>query len=71
MIVNPTATELLKKVSNGYELSMIIAKRARQIQDGKPIMISTDENSNITIASLEFAQDKYRKIECEDDKKDT
>ena len=63
MIVEPNTTELLKKVSNGFELSMVIAKRARQIQDGKDPMIDTKEKSSITIASLEFIEDKYKVIE--------
>lgn len=66
MIVEPTTTELLKKVSNGFELSMVIAKRARQIQDGKEPMIDTKEKSSITIASIEFAKDKFKVIKSED-----
>lgn len=66
MIVEPTTTELLKKVSNGFELSMVIAKRARQIQDGKEPMIDTKEKSSITIASMEFAKDKFEVVKSED-----
>ena len=67
MIVKPSTTDLLKKVSNGFELSMVIAKRARQIQDGKEPMIDTKEKSSITIASLEFAEDKYKVIKLADE----
>ncbi|NLC87673.1 MAG: DNA-directed RNA polymerase subunit omega [Clostridiaceae bacterium] len=62
MIVEPSRKQLLEKVLNEFELSMVVAKRARQIQDGKKILIDKNESSNITVASMEFAQDKYRII---------
>ena len=66
MIVEPTTTKLLQKVSNGFELSMVIAKRARQLQDGKEPKVETKEKSSITIASLEFEQDKFNVVKTDD-----
>lgn len=62
MITKPNAEELLKKVSNRYELVNVVSKRARQIISGNPIKIETKETSVVTISSLEFAQDKYKII---------
>ena len=63
MIVKPNAEELEKKCKNRYELSIIIAKRSRQLIEGNVARVKTDEKSEITIASLEFQKDKYQVIE--------
>lgn len=62
MLNKPEPEELLKKVSNRYELVNVIAKRARQIVSGEDIKINTKSNSKVTIASIEFAQDKFKII---------
>lgn len=62
MISKPSVEELLKNVSNRYELVNAVSKRARQIVSGNPIKIETKETSKVTISSLEFAQDKYKII---------
>lgn len=36
-----------------------MARRGRQLVDGKERKIKTDETSPITISALEFDQDKY------------
>lgn len=59
MIVKPSAEELCKNLNNSYELVNVISKRTRQLQDGKKALIDTNETSNVTIAALEFAQNKY------------
>lgn len=62
MINKPEVDKLLEKVDNRYELICIIAKRARQLQAGSKPMVKTDMASNITIASLEFDQNKYNEV---------
>lgn len=60
MINKPSASELLDKAENRYELSNAIARRARQLIDGKEVLIKTKEHSPITIASLEFKEEKVK-----------
>lgn len=62
MLNKPNPEELLPKVANRYELVNVIAKRARQLADGDKQKIKSNELSNVTIASLEFAQDKLQLI---------
>lgn len=62
MITKPSVEELLKNVSNRYELVNAVSKRARQIVLGDQPKIETNEKSEVTISSLEFAQDKYKII---------
>lgn len=59
MINKPSATELLSKAENKYELSNAIA---RQLVAGKEALIKTKETSPVTIASLEFKEDKVKII---------
>lgn len=65
MIAKPTTKELLRRVSNEFELVTIISKRARQLVNGEKPLVETNEMSPVTIASLEFDEEKY------DVKKDT
>lgn len=67
MINQPTASELLEKSVNKYELSNIIAKRARQIIDGDTPLVKTKERSPITVASIEFKEDKLKMIDNEEE----
>ena len=60
MLNKPSPEELLPKVSNRYELVNVIAKRAREIAEGDEPKIKTKEGSKVTIASLEFSQDKFK-----------
>ena len=59
MIVKPSAEQLLDKASNRYELVVAISKRARQLVLGATPKINTKETSEVTIASLELAENKY------------
>ena len=59
MIVKPNAEQLLDKASNRYELVVAISKRARQIVLGATPRVETKETSEVTIASLELAENKY------------
>lgn len=62
MITEPSVEKLLKNVSNRYELVVAVSKRARQIVLGEQPKVETNEKSEVTISSLEFAQDKYKII---------
>ena len=59
MIIKPSVEELLKNARNRYELAMAISKRARQIVLGATPRVDTKETSEVTIASLELAENKY------------
>ena len=65
MIAEPTTKQLLRRVNNQFELVNIISKRARQLINGETALVETNEMSPVTIASLEFDEEKY------DVKKDT
>ena len=43
MMVKPTVKELLTKVDNRFALVSVTAKRAREIAEGDPVLIETDE----------------------------
>lgn len=66
MITNPSTDKLLEKTSNSYELVNIISKRARQLSQGRQAMVNTQENSDITIASLEFYEEKLFSLNKEE-----
>ena len=59
MITEPNVEKLLQKSINRYELVVAVARRGRQLVEGKESKVKTDETSPITISALEFAQDKY------------
>lgn len=60
MITEPNVEKLLEKSKNRYELVVAVARRGRQLVDGKEAKIKTDETSPITISAIEFLQDKYK-----------
>ena len=59
MLVKPTAEELLHIAKNRYQLVIAVSKRARQINDGAPKRVDTNEKSPVTISALELAENKY------------
>lgn len=60
MLTDPPLEKLLEKAENRYTLSISVAKRARQIQDGAlPLIGKSKDLSTLTLASEEFASDKY------------
>ncbi len=61
MMVQPSVTDLLKKVNNRYELVVITAKRARQLSKGEKPLIDKKEESNVTLAADEIAEGKVTK----------
>ena len=60
MMVQPSVTELLKKVNNQFELVVMTAKRARQISLGSPVLTDKEYESPVTTAAVEIAEGKVR-----------
>lgn len=58
MMVEPTVHELLKKVSNRYELVTATSKRARQLASGSEALTNKKEVSPVTLAAVEIAEGK-------------
>lgn len=58
MIVKPSVSELLTKAKNRYELVIATARRARQISLGDEALTNVDEESAVTLAANEIAEDK-------------
>lgn len=59
MIIKPSITALLDKVSNKYSLVIGTAKRARQISQGSKKLVATAEmESDVTTAAMEINEDK-------------
>jgi len=54
MIVNPSVTDLLTKVNNRFELVIATSKRARQLSNGEKPMTNSEEESTVTLASIEI-----------------
>lgn len=55
----PSIYSLLGKVDNSrYKLVILTSKRARQIVDGRKVLINTKADSPVTIAVNEIDQEK-------------
>ena len=63
MMVKPTVAELLKKAEDRYELVAMTAKRARQISSGDTVLVNSEEKSPVTLAAIEIAEEKVKKVE--------
>lgn len=66
MIIKPTVTELLRNISNRYELVIATSKRARQIAMGDPVLTKVKAESPVTLAANEIAEGKV-KVEKEEE----
>ncbi|MDD4366118.1 MAG: DNA-directed RNA polymerase subunit omega [Eubacteriales bacterium] len=54
----PSINEIRKKADSRYTLVILAAKRARDIIDGKPVLIEdTDEERPVSVAAREIAED--------------
>lgn len=62
MMVEPTVTDLLKKVEDRYELVAITSKRARQIALGDTVLTNSEEKSPVTLAAIEIAEGKVTQV---------
>lgn len=58
MMVEPTVTDLLKKVNNRFKLVVVTSKRARQLSAGKEPLVNKQEASTVTLAADEIAEGK-------------
>ena len=65
MIEKPTVKELLKHAENRYALVIATSKRARQIANGDEPMTDVDEESTVTLAANEIAENKV--VICKDE----
>lgn len=65
MMVEPSVTDLLKKVNNQFELVVVTAKRARQLSKGDKPLTDKQEESTVTLAADEVAEGKVTIIEEE------
>ena len=54
----PAIDEIKKKADSKYTLAILTAKRARDIIDGKPLLVEGMEEENpVSIAATEIAED--------------
>ncbi len=58
MLVRPTLEELLEKVESRYVLSILSAKRARQLVDGAQSLTEPTTPNHVTTAAEEIAEGK-------------
>ena len=63
MMVKPSVTELLTKADNRYELVIATARRARQISAGDETLTDAKEESAVTLAANEIAEDKVKIVD--------
>ncbi len=63
MMVEPTVTDLLKKINNRFELVVVTSKRARQLSQGSVPLTKKHEESTVTLAADEIAEGKVG-IQC-------
>lgn len=58
-MIYPPLKDLLSKVENRYVLVVVVSKRARQLADGEPKLVSNVPSHNpVTVAACEIAQGK-------------
>lgn len=58
MMVEPTVTDLLKKIDNRFKLVVVTSKRARQLAEGQNSLTNKEEASPVTLAADEIAEGK-------------
>jgi DNA-directed RNA polymerase omega subunit len=58
MLIKPSLEKLLLKVDNRYTLTLMIAKRARQLVDGALPLIDSDSPNLVTLACEELAANR-------------
>jgi DNA-directed RNA polymerase subunit omega len=58
MMIEPSISNLLKKVDCRYTLVVATAKRARQLSEGANKLTKCDSEKAVTIATNEISEDK-------------
>ena len=53
-----TVEDCVEKVPNRYELLMVAAQRAKDIEQGSPLRVERDNDKNAVVALREIAEDK-------------
>ena len=53
-----TVEDCVEKIPNRYELLMVAAQRAKDIEQGSPLMVERDNDKNAVVALREIAEDK-------------
>ncbi|HCU58369.1 MAG TPA: DNA-directed RNA polymerase subunit omega [Alphaproteobacteria bacterium] len=53
-----TVEDCIEKLPNRYELLMVAAQRAKDIEQGSPIRVERDNDKNTVVALREIAEDK-------------
>ncbi len=53
-----TVEDCVEKVPNRYELLMVAAQRAKDIEQGAPLRVERDNDKNAVVALREIAEDK-------------
>lgn len=68
MLLYPAIDLLKKKVDSKYTLTIMAAKRARDLIDGKPQLVSEENSKPISVATVEIADDfiSYKRGEAEE-----
>lgn len=62
MINKPNVEDLLKEAENRFSLVNMVAKRARQLEEGQTPMLDVKDNiSSVTIAAIEIEHGKLKK----------
>ncbi len=56
-MLEPSVKLMKEKANSRYTLAMLAAKRARDIIDGKPVLIDIDIDKPVSIAVHEIAED--------------
>lgn len=62
MLIKPTIESLLPKTENRYVLSMLTAKRARQLVDGAQPMIQSKTENMVSLAAEEIDADLVKAV---------
>ena len=53
-----TVEDCVEKIPNRYELLMVAAQRAKDIEQGSPLHVDRDNDKNAVVALREIAEDK-------------
>jgi DNA-directed RNA polymerase subunit omega len=57
MLLYPSINEIREKADSRYTLVILAAKRARDLIDGKPYLLDTDNYVPVSVAAEEISED--------------
>jgi len=60
MMIYPPITQLVEKTGSRYSLVIEIAKRARQLAEGREVLVNANSNKDVTKAICEIYEDKVK-----------